>query len=100
MIRRVILNADEMGIDEARTEGILEASRKGVVTSTTVLANSKLLDALARQLSEVPNLGVGVHLTLPAGSPILSHPRTLPARQARFFAKAEARRRLMEGRMD
>jgi predicted glycoside hydrolase/deacetylase ChbG (UPF0249 family) len=100
MIRRVIINADELGIDQPRTLGIFEACRKGVVTSTTVLANSKLLEALAHQAGEVPNLGVGVHLNLTDGAPILSHPKTLADRQGRFFAKLEARRRLMEGRMD
>jgi len=100
MIRRVILNADEIGIDESRSRGILEAHRKGIVTSTTVLANSLLLETIAGWAAESPSLGVGVHLNLTEGPAVLSHPRTLTDRQGRFFGKAEVRRRLMEGRMD
>ncbi len=100
MSRRVIINADEMGIDEPRSRGILEAHQKGVVTSASVLANSPHLELLASLIREQPGLGVGVHLNLTEGSPILSHPRTLTDRRGRFFEKAEARRRLMEGRLD
>jgi predicted glycoside hydrolase/deacetylase ChbG (UPF0249 family) len=100
MNRRVIINADEMGIDEPRSHGILQAHEKGVVTSASLMANSGLLETLATRLREHPGLGVGVHLNLTEGSPILSHPKTLADRQGRFFEKAEARRRIMEGRLD
>ena len=100
MSRRVIINADEMGIDEPRSRGILEAHEKGVVTSASIMANSPHLENLAALLRGHPGLGVGVHLNLTDGSPILSHPRTLADRQGQFFQKAEARRRLMEGRLD
>jgi len=100
MIRRVIINADGLGIDEPRSRGILEAHRKGVVTSTTVLANSLQLETLAACVRESPRLGVGVHLNLTEGPAVLSHSRTLANRQGQFPGKAEARRRLMEGRME
>jgi predicted glycoside hydrolase/deacetylase ChbG (UPF0249 family) len=100
MNRRVIINADEMGIDEPRSHGILQAHEKGVVTSATLMANSPLLETLSARLREHPGLGVGVHLNLTEGSPVLSHPKTLADRQGRFFEKAEARRRIMEGRLD
>ena len=100
MIRQVIINADELGIDEPRNHGILEAHRKGIVTSATVLANSLQLETVAGWVRESPRLGVGVHLNLTEGTVVLSHPRTLADRQGRFFGKAETRRRLMEGRMD
>ncbi len=99
MIRRVILNADEMGIDEPRSRGILEAHRKGVVTSATVLANSPLLETIAGWARESPGLGIGVQLNLTDGPAILSHPKTLADRRGNFWGKADARRRLMEGRM-
>jgi len=100
MNRRVIINADEMGIDEPRSYGILEAHEKGVVTSASIMANSPHLGSLSGMLREHSGLGVGVHLNLTEGSPILSHPHTLVDRQGHFFDKSEARRRLMEGRLD
>jgi predicted glycoside hydrolase/deacetylase ChbG (UPF0249 family) len=100
MIRKAIINADEMGINESRSRGILEAHRKGVVTSATVLANSPLLETIAGWARESPALGLGVQLNLTDGPAILSHPKTLANRQGQFRGKADARRRLMEGRMD
>jgi len=100
MTRRVIINADEMGIDEPRSHGILEAHEKGIVTSASIMANSPHLEKLSSLIREHAGLGVGVHLNLTEGSPILSHPKTLVDRQGRFFEKMETRRRLMEGRLD
>ena len=100
MVRRVIINADELGIDEPRNLGILEAHRKGIVTSATLLANSLHLETVAGWIRESPRLGVGVHLNLTEGPAVLSHPKTLADRRGHFYGKAEARRRLMEGRMD
>src|SRR5262245_46854697 len=64
------------------------------------MANSPHLESLVSLLREHSGLGVGVHLNLTEGSPILTHPKTLADRQGRFFEKAEARRRIMEGRLD
>jgi D-alanine-D-alanine ligase-like ATP-grasp enzyme len=38
-MRRLIVNADDLGADEARNEGIFEAIRAGVVTSASILPN-------------------------------------------------------------
>jgi predicted glycoside hydrolase/deacetylase ChbG (UPF0249 family) len=100
MVRRVVINADELGLDDSRTQGVLEAHRRGVVTSTTLLANTREVEALCAQIRDFPRLGVGVHLNLSEGEAILSKPRTLADRQGRFFGKADVRRRLMEGRLD
>ena len=100
MNRRAIVNADDLGISESRSRGILEAHRKGIVTSTTLLANSPHLESITQWLRESPQLGVGVHLNLSEGNAILSHPRTLADDQGRFLGTEETRRRLMEGRFD
>jgi chitin disaccharide deacetylase len=100
MNRRAIVNADDLGISESRSRGILEAHQKGIVTSTTLLANSPHMDSIAQWLRECPKLGVGVHLNLSEGKAILSHPRSLTDDQGRFLGTEETRRRLMEGRFD
>ena len=100
MIRRMIINADDLGIDEPRSRGILEAHRKGIVTSGTLLGNTPLLEQVRGWILDCPRLGIGVHLNISEGSAILSHPRTLVDRQGQFFGKAETLRRLMEGRLD
>ena len=96
MKKRLIINADDFGLSHGITDGILLTHRKGLLTSTSLMVNQPATEYAVRRAPEVSNLGVGIHLNLTEGSPILSHPRTLADRQGRFFEKTEARRRLME----
>ena len=50
--------------------GIAEAHRNGIVTSTSLLANGRAFDDGVRISSELPRLGVGVHLNLSDGKPV------------------------------
>jgi predicted glycoside hydrolase/deacetylase ChbG (UPF0249 family) len=75
---KLIFNADDYGRTPEVSRGIREAHLRGLVTSTTCMMN--LPDTandirLARDLA--PRLGLGVHLTLTADSPLLP-PRTIP----------------------
>jgi predicted glycoside hydrolase/deacetylase ChbG (UPF0249 family) len=38
-LRRLIVNADDLGYDPAVNEGIVQAMRSGVVTSATLMVN-------------------------------------------------------------
>jgi predicted glycoside hydrolase/deacetylase ChbG (UPF0249 family) len=58
---RLILNADDLGYDPAVTLGIVEAMRRGVVSSTTMIVNSPHSEDAARQAD---GLAVGLHLNL------------------------------------
>ncbi len=40
-MRRLIINADDLGADHARNEGIFEAIEAGVVTAASILANGE-----------------------------------------------------------
>lgn len=71
-MKQVIVNADDLGLTPGVNRGIVEAHRKGIVTSTSVMIT--LPDApagLELALTEAPNLGLGLHLNLTAGRPIL-----------------------------
>jgi len=71
-MKQVIVNADDLGLTPGVNRGIVEAHRKGIVTSTSVMIT--LPDApagLELALTEAPNLGLGLHLTLTAGRPVL-----------------------------
>jgi predicted glycoside hydrolase/deacetylase ChbG (UPF0249 family) len=53
-------------------EGVLEAQRQGIVTSTTAMINLPGADAaVQRATEEAPSLRIGVHLNLTAGRPVL-----------------------------
>jgi predicted glycoside hydrolase/deacetylase ChbG (UPF0249 family) len=68
-VRRLIVNADDFGLTPGVSRGILEAHRRGIVTSTTVIVNRAIEPALLDELRESP-LGVGLHLNLTLGPPV------------------------------
>ncbi len=68
----LIFNADDYGLTPAVSRAIRDAHLNGVVTSTTCMMNLPDTAAdirIAQQ--ETPRLGLGVHLVLTAGRPVL-----------------------------
>jgi predicted glycoside hydrolase/deacetylase ChbG (UPF0249 family) len=70
MERRLIINADDFGLCESVNKGIVEAHTKGVLTSTTIMANMPAAQQAVDLAKNLPTLGVGVHLNLTAGKPL------------------------------
>ena len=71
--KRLIVNADDYGHSPGICLGIREAHLEGIVTSTTAMMNRPLAPAeLTVAARTCPNLGVGVHLVLTAGKPVLA----------------------------
>ena len=68
-MRNLIVNADDLGWTEGVNRGIVEAHRKGLVTSTTLLANGRAFDSGIDAARRNPELGIGVHLNLSDGPP-------------------------------
>lgn len=67
----LIVNADDLGRSAGINRGVVEAHKKGIVTSTTVMINYP--DAAAGielVQAEAPFLGIGLHLTLTSGGPV------------------------------
>ncbi len=72
----LIVNADDYGRTPGVSRGIREAHLKGIVTSTTAMMNMPGIEAeLQRAREEAPKLGMGVHLVLTSGAPLLSAAR-------------------------
>lgn len=67
---RLVVNADDYGYFSCVSLGILEGARAGAVTATGVLANSPRFGDHAAELRFLPELDVGVHLTLTFGRPL------------------------------
>jgi len=76
-MRNLIVNADDLGWTAGVNRGIAEAHRNGIVTSTSLLANARAFEDGVKTASELPRLGVGVHLNLSDGKP------TAPAEQVK-----------------
>lgn len=72
-VRRLIINADDFGLTPGVNRAILEANQNGVVTSTTLMANTKAFaDAVLQTKQQTSNLfSVGCHLVLVDGQPVL-----------------------------
>jgi hopanoid biosynthesis associated protein HpnK len=69
-VRRLIVNADDMGLTEGHNRAIIHAHAEGILTSASLLANgTAFADAVVRA-REQPRLGIGVHLTLLEGTPV------------------------------
>jgi len=92
MMRQLIVNADDFGLTEEVSRGILDANRKGIVTSTTLMANGPAFDT-AVALSRVPQLGIGVHLNLTEGASVS------PAWRIRSLVDRKGRLHLSPGRL-
>lgn len=79
MTKTLIVNADDLGMSDAVTRGILDAHRNGIVTSSSAMMNAPNARAgLETALRDAPELGLGLHLTLTWGRPLLP-PERVPS---------------------
>jgi predicted glycoside hydrolase/deacetylase ChbG (UPF0249 family) len=101
MGRSLIVNADEFGLTEGINEGIIEVHSKGIVTSTTMVANMWAFDHAVALSRTCPSLAVGVHLNLTHGMPILPPERvhTLVDQNGVFFRRRPFLQRLIVGQI-
>jgi len=74
----LVVNADELGLRDDVTRGILLAHREGIVTSTSLLGNCTDIAGTMAQVAGAPTLGLGLALTLVGGSPVCD-PASVPA---------------------
>jgi chitin disaccharide deacetylase len=66
-MKRLIINADDLGYDPAVDVGLLRALRTGVVTSATLMVNTPYS---AEAAAAARGLAVGLHLNLARGRPL------------------------------
>lgn len=77
-MRRLIVNADDFGLSPGVNRGIIRAHREGIVTSSTLMVNLPGAAEAARMAAGCPELGVGIHLNLTYGPPVLP-PERVPS---------------------
>jgi hopanoid biosynthesis associated protein HpnK len=68
--RRLIVHADDFGLSERVNEGIVEAHRDGILTSTSVIASGAAFEHAIALSRATPTLDMGVHLTLVDEEPV------------------------------
>ncbi len=73
MTKKLIVNADDYGHTPGVSEGIRQGHLDGIVTSTSAMMNRPLAPANLTVAARIcPNLGIGVHLVLTAGKPVIA----------------------------
>lgn len=85
-MKKLIINADDFGFCPSVNYGILYAFQHGIVSSTSMMANMPGFDHAVSLAKQVPDLSIGVHLTMTAHKPILQTHKTMCDKQG-FFDK-------------
>lgn len=89
--RKLIINADDFGMCPEVNEGILLTHLRGCVTSTSALVNASCSHDLKTLKKRAPKLGVGLHLNLTMGRPVVA-PGYIPsivADDGQFYSALE-----------
>jgi hopanoid biosynthesis associated protein HpnK len=69
--RRLILCADDFGRDVAVNQAVEKAHRDGVLTVASLMVGAPAVADAVTRAKRLPSLGVGLHLVLADGTPIL-----------------------------
>ncbi|WP_077358976.1 ChbG/HpnK family deacetylase [Virgibacillus halodenitrificans] len=68
--RRLIMNADDLGLSPGVTAGILYAHQYGLVSSTTAMVTTRFSKDCLQEAKHYSHLGIGLHFVLDAGQPL------------------------------
>ena len=71
MLRTLVVNADDLGLTVGVNDGIFAAHDRGILTSASLMASVPAAANAIRRARNRPSLGIGVHLTLVDGAPML-----------------------------
>jgi hopanoid biosynthesis associated protein HpnK len=76
-LKKLIITGDDFGLALPVNEAILEAHRKGVLTTASLMVGEGFFRDAVEKAKQAPSLRVGLHLTLVEGHPV-SDPRQIP----------------------
>jgi len=69
--RQLIINADDYGLTDGINQAVYDLAKFGTLTSTSVMVNCAMHTQQTIPPSKVKNIGLGIHLNLTSGKPIL-----------------------------
>lgn len=97
-MRRLIVNADDLGADESRNAGIFDAIEAGSVTSVSILPNGPALEDALRGIRalRLKSLSFGVHFNISEGKPIASASRCILGPDGCFRGKVRTQSLLLD----
>ena len=88
MVKKLIINADDFGLTEGMTKGTIDSHVDGVVTSTTLMMNAPFTEYAIAEAKKYPSLGVGIHLTLTYGRPLVAGAKSFTDSEGKFLKLA------------
>jgi predicted glycoside hydrolase/deacetylase ChbG (UPF0249 family) len=92
---RIIINADDFGLTDELNQCVKVLHDKGIILSTTIIANSQSFDDAVKIKKSSPDLGVGVHLCLDGPFNMSNFQNsTIDASKNQFFEINETIRKL------
>lgn len=77
-MKRLIINADDLGFTLGVNRAIVQAHTRGVVTSSTLMAHGAAFAEAVEFSKTVPRLSIGCHVVLIDGEPVLE-PGRIPS---------------------
>src|SRR5690625_2763627 len=83
-VMKILFNADDFGLTESVTDGIIKAHTDGIVGSATLMMNGHATDYAVIKAKEHPTLKVGIHLALTWGKPLRNDVSDLVAGDGNF----------------
>ncbi len=78
MERFLIVNADDFGRSESVNAGVAEAFRRGILTSTSIVATGAAFESAVALTRQLEGLGIGIHLVLNEHEPVFP-PSEIPS---------------------
>ncbi len=70
-MKRLVVNADDFGLTSGVNRAIVACHERGLVTYTTLMTTGAALDEAVALARSLPRLGVGCHVVLVDGEPLL-----------------------------
>ena len=99
-MRRVVINADDLGFAPGVNRGIIEAFEAGTLSSASMMVNTPAFGEAAALIRDRARLlGVGLHFNLLTGSPLAVAPTLCDPRTGLFYSLGELARRAFAGRI-
>jgi len=73
-MKKIIINADDLGLSPTVNKKIEDCIKRGVITSSTLIANAPAFDDGVRIAKQYPYVSVGAHLNLIEFAPLTNIP--------------------------
>ena len=99
-MKRLVINADDLGFAPGVNRGIMEAHDAGALSSASMMVNTPAFEeAVSLARARRPRLGIGLHLNLVWGRPLTDAVSLTNARTGGFHSLSELTRRALSGRV-